>query len=38
MAQSKDIWKKIVVLAVVGGLTFWAVSIATSLIPIHSGL
>jgi hypothetical protein len=33
MAQSKDIWKKIVVLAVVGGLAFWAVSIATSLVP-----
>ena len=34
MAQSKDIWRKIVVLAVVGGLAFWAVSIATSLFPI----
>jgi len=34
MAQSKDIWRKIVVLAVVGGLAFWAVSIATSLVPI----
>jgi hypothetical protein len=34
MAQSKDIWRKIVVLAVVGGLTFWAISIATSLFPI----
>ena len=34
MAQSKDIWRKIVVLAVVGGLVFWAISIATSLIPI----
>jgi hypothetical protein len=34
MAKSKDIWKKIVVLAVVGGLTFWAISIATSLVPI----
>jgi hypothetical protein len=33
MAQSKDIWKKIIVLAVAGGLTFWAVSIITSLIP-----
>jgi hypothetical protein len=33
MAQSKDIWKKIVVLAVVGGLVFWAISIATSLFP-----
>ena len=34
MAQSRDIWRKIVVLAVVGGLTFWAISIATSLVPI----
>ena len=34
MAQSKDIWKKIVVLAVVGGLAFWTISIATSLVPI----
>ena len=34
MTQSKDIWRKIVVLAVVGGLAFWAISIATSLVPI----
>ena len=34
MAPSKDIWRKIVVLAVVGGLAFWAISIATSLVPI----
>ncbi len=34
MAQSKEIWRKIVVLAVVGGLAFWAISIATSLFPI----
>jgi hypothetical protein len=34
MVQSKDIWRKIVVLAVVGGLAFWAISIATSLLPI----
>jgi len=34
MAQSKDIWRKIVILAVVGGLAFWAISIATSLLPI----
>jgi hypothetical protein len=33
MTQSKEIWKKIAVLAVVGGLTFWVVSILTSLIP-----
>jgi uncharacterized protein YacL len=34
MVQSKDIWRKIVVLAVAGGLAFWAISIATSLVPI----
>ena len=34
MAQLKEIWKKIAVLAVAGGLTFWAISIATSLIPL----
>jgi len=34
MTQSKDIWRKIIVLAVVGGFSFWAISIATSLIPI----
>ena len=34
MTQSKEIWRKIVVLAVVGGLAFWATSIATSLLPI----
>ncbi len=34
MTQSKETWRKIVVLAVVGGLAFWAVSIATSLVPI----
>ena len=34
MSRSKDIWRKMVVLAVVGGLAFWAVSIATSLVPI----
>jgi hypothetical protein len=33
MAQSKDIWRKIAVLTVVGGLTFWVISIITSLIP-----
>ena len=33
MAQSKGIWRKIVVLAAVGGLAFWAVSIVTSLVP-----
>ena len=34
MAQSKDILRKIAVLAVVGGLAFWAISIATSLLPL----
>jgi hypothetical protein len=34
MAQSKDIWRKIVILTVLGGLAFWAISIATSLVPI----
>jgi hypothetical protein len=33
MTQSKDIWRKIAILAVAGGLTFWAISIATSLLP-----
>ena len=33
MAKSKEIWRKIAVLAVAGGLTFWAISIATSLSP-----
>ena len=33
MAQSKDILRKIAVLAAVGGLAFWAVSIVTSLVP-----
>jgi hypothetical protein len=33
MSQSKEIWKKIIVLAVVGGLTFWVISILTSLLP-----
>jgi hypothetical protein len=33
LTQPKDIWRKIVVLAVVGGLTFWAISIITSLVP-----
>jgi hypothetical protein len=34
MTQPKEIWKKILVLAVAGGLAFWAISIATSLVPI----
>ena len=34
MTQSKGIWRKIVVLGVVGGLAFWAITIAISLLPI----
>jgi len=34
MTQSKEIWRKVVILAVVGGLAFWAATIATSLLPI----
>ena len=34
MAQSKGIWRKIVVLGVVGGLAFCAITIAISLLPI----
>lgn len=33
MVQLKEIWRKIAVLAVVGGLTFWVISILTSLLP-----
>ncbi|MCJ7634163.1 hypothetical protein MUP77_17465, partial [Candidatus Bathyarchaeota archaeon] len=34
MPQSKGIWRKIVVLGVVGGLAFCAITIAISLLPI----
>ena len=34
MAQSKGIWRKIVVLGVVGGLAFFAITFAISLLPI----
>jgi NhaP-type Na+/H+ or K+/H+ antiporter len=34
MPQSKEIWRKIVVLGVVGGLAFCAITIAISLLPI----
>ena len=34
MTQSKGIWRKVVILAVVGGLAFWATTIAISLTPI----
>ena len=36
MAQSKENWKKVVVLAVVGGLAFWITTIAISLLPISA--
>jgi hypothetical protein len=34
MTQSKEIWRKIAVLAIVGGLTFWVTNFAISLTPI----
>jgi hypothetical protein len=34
MTQSKGILRKVVILAVMGGLAFWAASIAISLLPI----
>jgi len=34
MAKSNGIWRKVVILAIVGGFAFWAISIATSLLPI----
>jgi hypothetical protein len=34
MAKLNGIWRKVVILAIVGGLAFWAISIATSLLPI----
>ena len=34
MTQSKGIWRKIVVLGVVGGLAFWVTNFAISLTPI----
>ena len=34
MTQSKEIWRKGLVLTIGGGLAFWATSIATSLLPI----
>ena len=36
MAQSKEIWRKVLALAIVGGLAFWAVTIAISLLPISA--
>jgi hypothetical protein len=34
MTQSKEIWRKMVILAVVGGLAFWVTNFAISLTPI----
>ena len=36
MTQSKDFWRKIVVLAVVGGLAFWVATIVISLFSISA--
>ena len=34
MTQSKGIWRKVVMLAIVGGLAFFAITFAISLLPI----
>ena len=34
MTQSKEIWRKASILAIAGGLAFWAITIAISLLPI----
>jgi NhaP-type Na+/H+ or K+/H+ antiporter len=34
MTQSKEIWRKVVILAIVGGLAFWVTNFAISLLPI----
>jgi len=34
MVQSKEIWRKMLVLAIVGGLAFWVTNFAISLTPI----
>jgi len=34
MTQSKEIWRKVVILAIVGGLAFFAITFAISLLPI----
>jgi len=34
MTQSKEIWRKMVILAIVGGLAFWVTNFAISLTPI----
>jgi hypothetical protein len=34
MTQSKEIWRKVVILAIVGGLAFWVTNFAISRTPI----
>jgi NhaP-type Na+/H+ or K+/H+ antiporter len=34
MTQSKEIWRKVIILAIAGGLVFLAITIAISLLPI----
>ena len=34
MPQSKGIWRKVIILGIAGGLAFWAITIAISLLPI----
>jgi len=34
MTGSNEIWRKAIILAIVGGLVFWAITIAGSLLPI----
>jgi len=34
MAQSKEFWRKGVILAIVGGFAFWVTNFAISLTPI----
>jgi hypothetical protein len=34
MTQSKEIWRKVAILAIVGGLAFWLTNFAISLTPI----
>jgi hypothetical protein len=34
MTQSKGIWRKVIVLALLGGLGFWLTNFAISLTPI----
>jgi hypothetical protein len=34
MTQSKGIWRRVVILAIVGGLAFWVTNFAISLTPV----